>query len=425
MSYLKHLLVSKGWRTAWERGMAIARQLGPTETRMARTLTAYLNLLADFDVRPTFPTPATVVARHPRLIAYLHAQGAEIAIHGDVHVDMQALSPEEQRRHIRQAVARFRAHGLPVHGFRAPYLRWNPTLLEALREINVYDSSLAVYWDAVPTLDTFAHQRMRRVLLFYGAQTLSPWPLYPVQQQGVLRLPVSLPDDEMLVDRLGWRDSAAIAGVWHHMLTTTHRQGGLLVLQLHPERFFTCADALRQVLIAARTLRPPVWITTMQAVAAWWQARAQAVVKVQPTNGGWHITVEGLANASLLVNATLPPGHERWDDHWYHVPGPEVTLYSPRRPTIGVTGQVPQAGVEALRAAGYIVEPATGQQALVLDTPTWTPAVQAEVWHRVHTHVSPLVRIAPWPDGARCALCITGDLDAVTWWDFLSRLARG
>ena len=34
---------------------------------------------------------------------------------------------------------------------------------------------------------------------------------------------------------------------------------------------------------------------------------------------------------------------------------------------------------------------------------------------------APLVRIWQWPFKARCALCITGDIDAMTIWDYVRR----
>jgi hypothetical protein len=33
----------------------------------------------------------------------------------------------------------------------------------------------------------------------------------------------------------------------------------------------------------------------------------------------------------------------------------------------------------------------------------------------------PLVRLGTWPDGARSALAVTGDIDALTIWDFAAR----
>jgi hypothetical protein len=36
----------------------------------------------------------------------------------------------------------------------------------------------------------------------------------------------------------------------------------------------------------------------------------------------------------------------------------------------------------------------------------------------------PLVRFGRWPDGAWSALAVTGDIDAITWWDFIWRLVE-
>jgi hypothetical protein len=35
---------------------------------------------------------------------------------------------------------------------------------------------------------------------------------------------------------------------------------------------------------------------------------------------------------------------------------------------------------------------------------------------------APLVKLGRWPDGAKSALCLTGDLDALSLVDYLSRV---
>jgi hypothetical protein len=53
--------------------------------------------------------------------------------------------------------------------------------------------------------------------------------------------------------------------------------------------------------------------------------------------------------------------------------------------------------------------------AATLDTPAdWIAAIEASP--------GPLVRYAPWPNGARSALCVSGDLDALSLLDYASRL---
>ncbi len=426
MSFLRHLITSKGVTTAARRFLAIARQVGPTRGRMARTLDAYLDLTAAFDVRPTFPTPAAVVYRHPRLMKHLVTRGAEVAVHGNHHVDFTHLSPQEQEAHLQEAARRFRARGIPFVGFRAPYLRWDDALVDALdRQGFAYDSSLSIWWDVLDEpLSPQAEARLGRVLEFYDPLLADATPSLPTWEGNLVRLPVSLPDDEILVDRVGMRDSIRIGDVWRAILRQTYERDELFVLQLHPERFTTCAQGLRLVLEDARNRKPPVWIAPLEEVARWWRHKQHLDVRVLPAGPQtWQIQIPENDQVALLVrNVRCDAACQPWDEHWQHLPGPRVTVHSPSRPTIGITPQVPDALVRFLRDLGYIVEPATPEHVYVVDETEWSPAISQRLLRRLSDSRVPLVRLNRWPGTYRSALCITGDLDAVTWWDFAYRL---
>ena len=50
------------------------------------------------------------------------------------------------------------------------------------------------------------------------------------------------------------------------------------------------------------------------------------------------------------------------------------------------------------------------------------PEARAETVERLLAQIEggdfPLVRLGRWPNGARSALCVTGDIDALTIWDY-------
>ena len=50
--------------------------------------------------------------------------------------------------------------------------------------------------------------------------------------------------------------------------------------------------------------------------------------------------------------------------------------------------------------------------------PSWS---EAPLLDTIESAPGPLVRIGRWPDGARSALAVTGDIDALTLRDFVSR----
>ena len=68
---------------------------------------------------------------------------------------------------------------------------------------------------------------------------------------------------------------------WLRILSETYHLGELFTIQLHPERIELCAKALSGILSEARALVPAVWLARMDEVAAWWRARAAAVVEIR------------------------------------------------------------------------------------------------------------------------------------------------
>jgi len=113
-----------------------------------------------------------------------------------------------------------------------------------------------------------------------------------------------------------------------------------------------------------------------------------------------------------------------WGDRWVQVPGHDVVVHSATRPTVGVTADTPDRLVAFVRDLGYIVEPASPEHALVLDHSDWSPAIRWLIARHLANSHAPLVRLNRWPGNHRSALCITGDLDSLTWWDYARRFVE-
>ena len=59
---------------------------------------------------------------------------------------------------------------------------------------------------------------------------------------------------------------------------------------------------------------------------------------------------------------------------------------------------------------------------IYLDADMLSKMTEVELVNRIEASLCPLVRYWRWPDGAKSALCVSGDLDALTILDYASRL---
>lgn len=129
----RHLLTPEDWETLEQRVEPATRRL--------------MALLEEFDVKGTFFVLGWVAERQRDLVADIHGEGHEVAIHGYDHRPIFAMSPKEFREDIRKAMSIVSdIIGAQILGYRAPTFsvvndtRW---ALEILAEEGIrYDSSV-------------------------------------------------------------------------------------------------------------------------------------------------------------------------------------------------------------------------------------------------------------------------------------------
>ena len=276
MNIPKFFYHSRGGVNLLKRLPTLFKRFGWTSKKIEKVLHDYMEITKKFDCYPTFPVTAVVARRYPKMIRKLHEEGAEFAIHGYVHTDYSQLSEEEHRRHLVKAIRIFEENGIPFQGFRSPYLRWNGDTQNAIHQFPFHwTSQQVVVWDVI-NLKEFSSSSQRayeKVLNLYRPLNSADHPVLPQIRNGIVEIPVSIPDDETLVDRLGIRDSEKIYEIWRKILDETHRRGEVFVLQLHHERIPACGEALEKLLRYGKTLKPPVWVATLSQIALWWKER--------------------------------------------------------------------------------------------------------------------------------------------------------
>jgi hypothetical protein len=249
---------------------------------------------------------------------------------------------------------------------------------------------------------------------------------------GLVQIPMSIPQDEDMVDRLHL-DAASMSRVWRRVLQEARQRRDLVVLCVHPERAALCAAPLDATLGAARGWGD-VWLAPLGEIAAWWRERAGARVRVHAgSDGRWHVAVQGPSRLVTVHGAQLLRGSG------------VLTVTSPHKPAIGAGPAWPAATLQRLHEAGYLCDggatdrvPATcpsgtaaasaaasardRRYALDLDRALPADTPSDAVVRFVAERDADLVRVQPWPAGYRSCLSVTGDIDAVTLVDFALRM---
>jgi peptidoglycan/xylan/chitin deacetylase (PgdA/CDA1 family) len=413
----------KGVLGAMKRAGAIGGHYGLTWHKMERNLARFAEVLEQFNCGASFPVTAVTLSRNRRAIQQYQERNIEFAVHGYYHTDHTRLPKEVLIKQLDRSRRLFELHHVTSSGFRSPYLRWNANTISAVQNSGfLYDSSQAIAWEVSGGMETDPY---RRALNFYGASSASSIPALPSLEDGLVRIPYCLPDDESLVDRLQLKSSASMNRPWLEILEETYRLGELFTLGLHPERIYQCQAALTETLNKARQLTPGVWIARLDEVARWWRSRTESTVIIHASGEDeWWIKVSGPEGVTILArNVDVSSPFVEWDLVYKRAIGTEVHLRSSRRPFIGVSSSSAPKLKDFLRQQGYIFEEAEteGKHTLYLDQPEFGKKDERPLLAIIEESDFPIVRLGRWPHGCRSALSVTGDIDAMTFWDYSFR----
>jgi hypothetical protein len=241
----------------------------------------------------------------------------------------------------------------------------------------------------------------------------------------LVEIPVAMPDDEILVDRLGIKSGTAIGDVWVRLLEIAYNRGDILTLQLHPERGAICREGLAILLRAARQKFPTVWIAQLRDVADWWRRRQRFQVKVDPAGPGrWQVSTTADPDATIWARHVRGESTVPWYGAFTTLVETTAVVEAPVRPVVGVSPRS-EAVRQFLAEEGLVVEVVADAAAcaLYVDRPgPLSPSDQASLLDEVLSSEAPLIGIGRWPNRARSAISVTGDIDALTLLDFFYRI---
>ena len=409
---------------------AIFRNFGLTSVKFEHLLKTYSTLARELDCVPTFAITAVILKRYPRPIKELHEQGVEFAIHGYIHTDYRVVKLDEQIQHFNKAINIFDDCQIPFTGFRAPFLRINGKTPQALRSLKfLYDSSHSIGWDVIDETKYTKGSwiEYKRVLDFYQPKKAQYHLSLPRSMDGFIEIPVSIPDDEVIIDRLNITDVNEISRIWTSILEETYMNGELFTIQLHPERILFCEKALENVIQQAKILEPPVWITTLGETTKWWQEKEGFTFEINyQGNDNYQVKAHCSERATILIKyCKADKPIEEWFDDYQSIMSRDFVLRSPVRPVIGVGLDSCPAAISFLQSEGYIVEKNDQPDGYAIhlgNLAQFDEADEKPLSREINKADVPLLRYWRWPDKARSALSVTGDIDSMTLIDFVLRI---
>ena len=249
MNLVSFSLRTKGAANFARRLRTVFTRFGFSERRIRRSLLTAVQTLQDYASAPTFFIPAVVLDRHPRLIAEIAGRGVEVGVHGYVHNDYRTLSAEQQYTQTQQALEIFNNTQTNHAGFRNPYLGWTEDSLEVFRQLDFrYESNEAVLHDVVDlqTLSPTIQKGFAKSLALFQAIPCTSYNLRPHLEGTLVRIPTSIPDDEMTFDRLRVTNPQEVGRIWSEVMQRVYEREGIYTLNYHPERGVLCNQALQK-----------------------------------------------------------------------------------------------------------------------------------------------------------------------------------
>ncbi len=387
-----------------------------------------MNTLGNYACYPTFAVPGMVVEKHLSYILSLQDRGAEIAVHGYNHVDLKAFPPEEASRQLQYAAQVLEAKGLKVHGFRCPYLSITDDIIKVIpKDTFEYSSNKAIQWPICSPSISLENMLFETIQGFYKPEKPESMYSLPWCQDGLVEIPVCVPDDIQLHDGLGF-DIEQVSQIWADILYKTHQRGELFNLIFHPELASFCEVPFQRVLQEARSLKPGVWLARLRDIGAWWKEKSSFRVETDCINGKITIKFFCSPKATILCRGFDPNTQvSDWDKGYLRLEAGVTQMESSVLPFIGLPSNTPQWVTSTLQGVGYIIDSSNTapQCSLFLDESCLSRFPNmVELIDFIEQTDKPLVRFWPWPEGMRSALCISGDLDALSFLDYALRLVN-
>jgi peptidoglycan/xylan/chitin deacetylase (PgdA/CDA1 family) len=419
----------RGLNFIYQRGTKLLNRYSMSSAVATRRLDECVETLAGLGCTPTFPTPGHVVHRYPKYIRSLEERGAEIAVHSYQHVDLSSLPVPKARQQLERAIRTFEHYGIEVRGFRCPYLGWSEDLRDALPTgMFDYSSNEAICFESDNLGVSIKSKFFDAVRRFYKGKLFSENICMPSTRQNLIEIPVCVPDDLQLHDgvRLG---ADGIDQVWCKILDQIYERGELFTLMFHPELASLLEIPFKSLLRKASQFHHPVWVARLREISDWWREKSSFNIVISPVTTGLRLNFICSPRATILVRGLDAIGSVPiWDGDYHRLQSNVLEVSTNLRPFLGLSANVPERTISFLRDQGYILDASETARScgIFLENDALSKMTnEVELVNYIETSSAPLVRFWRWPNGAKSALSVTGDLDALTLFDYASRIFIG
>ncbi len=426
--YIVFVMRSKGITKVIPRLRMLIERFDVRGRKMDYVVHATNALGAKYHFKPAMIVPAVVLNRHRQLLQYANNSHLEFGIHGYVHKSHRQWDLIRQTAETEKGKAIFEALGMPYSGFRAPYLSCNKETDDALEKTGfLWNSDQSIMWPCDAGLDKQHGYHLKEAIDFLYAPDRAEFTLsLPRMHGSLVNIPITFPDDEILVDRLGITDPEKIAEIWVDVFTRSHARGDLFVLQLHPERFPFCERGMVALLDAAEATHGQVWTTSMHDIAVWWRERNTFSFEIaSASDNKFDIACNCSDRAVVLMTSAGEQVTSPFRDGYGHCPKRKFQMVTDgRRPCIGIHPACEDAFAAFVRALGFGFELSEDEAAYSVyfgKETSYSIKDEVAVLKRIEQANGPLLRYWLWPDGFQSALATTHDLDCVTLIDFVYR----
>jgi hypothetical protein len=116
---------------------------------------------------------------------------------------------------------------------------------------------------------------------------------------GLVELPITLPQDHTLFSILGHQDSS----LWLDKAHELRRRGGMVLVLSHPDYAHGVAAEAWRELLDEFASDSTMWQALPSEVATWWRARAASRVVEGPD--GWHVAGAGSDRGRVVLGSLV------------------------------------------------------------------------------------------------------------------------